>query len=784
MPPKGKKAKAEKSKKGKGGREPDEDDEGGPSLGEDALGDNVLGLNSPAPGSVAITAADLRSPRGQEQTAAVQDKRVATTETHTETMYTTQVGETANSSRNSQQSHSSRNSQQSMNKSDAGSGSGWGAAVPRARGSAHTRTSEKVVSAGSGNFPAFEDFHVMGPATAMGGGGGGWDVASAIGTSSSVSGRSSKIKMSKSVKSANKLSTVLERSSEFADHEAPAGPVRSAHSSRALSLGSASAPRSFSQSTMLPNAHPSVLEPMAPPSGPASFISSRGSLSPSQLRDEEMKKQIELNRAQGLTPSSSFRSSAGLVTTPGRLVTSPLPMSPAITPVGEPGPSQDRFSRSQASEVGTGREKSGYSGQSQSSFLPPPPAPWTYSHGGHESRIITSLPPTMRATSASSIAGSNPPSNGALGRGSISPSAVGSVSTHPPQLYQHPTEGFGTSMLGDDDDMEEMVVEEGAADRQAFGSRTTTLRKSTTIRKSAVASKQQGRGHMSSSSTAGTHTAPPPPPPTTRPATAPAPNPTYYIRRHVSDGPTSNTLRRAMSTASVVNRPQPTHDARLQETGGLALKPAQRAMFGRHRHVSQRFFWTLPPEHDERVEGLLNWVAVMGWGLGNLGLSKFLQWRMRGALFANADFRPWKSPDEPAFDWLTFEECQNTLDRTLQESIATYDPNTTVLVFVFLVSKSGSSVGIWRRKVPIPPSLQIKHNTEIESVKKEIARTKPPVLRIEARPSEPLPELPPSPPPPMPKGKRRWYLFFAREKVKPPKQGQDAVTSRTPRARR
>lgn len=40
-------------------------------------------------------------------------------------------------------------------------------------------------------------------------------------------------------------------------------------------------------------------------------------------------------------------------------------------------------------------------------------------------------------------------------------------------------------------------------------------------------------------------------------------------------------------------------------------------------------------------------------------LSKYLQWRQRGALFANADFRPWKSPDEPAFDWLSFEEVQN-----------------------------------------------------------------------------------------------------------------------------
>lgn len=182
-----------------------------------------------------------------------------------------------------------------------------------------------------------------------------------------------------------------------------------------------------------------------------------------------------------------------------------------------------------------------------------------------------------------------------------------------PQLYHHPDLGFGTSVLGND--VEEVQAEEEVVERQPSGAIRTTLRKSK------ATFTQQGRGHMSTSSM--TETYAPQPQPSTRFATTASPGLAYQTRRHVSDGPTSNTLRRALSTASVVNRPQPTHDARLQESGGLALKPAQRAMFGRHRHVSQRFYWTLPPEHDERVEGLLNWVAVMGWGLGNLGVSEF-----------------------------------------------------------------------------------------------------------------------------------------------------------------
>ncbi|KAG8897542.1 hypothetical protein FRC01_011294 [Tulasnella sp. 417] len=156
----------------------------------------------------------------------------------------------------------------------------------------------------------------------------------------------------------------------------------------------------------------------------------------------------------------------------------------------------------------------------------------------------------------------------------------------------------------------------------------------------------------------------------------------------------------------------------------------------------------------------------MGWALANLGLNKFLSWRQRGALFANADFRPWKSPEEPGFDWMTFDEVQNTLDKTLQESIATYDPATTALVFVFLVSKSGSSVAIWRRKVTIPTSLQLKHNIEIQRIKRNMADGAKPVIKVE-RPLSARAPAPISPPPPIigdkggvKKKKRKWWQFW------------------------
>jgi hypothetical protein len=39
-------------------------------------------------------------------------------------------------------------------------------------------------------------------------------------------------------------------------------------------------------------------------------------------------------------------------------------------------------------------------------------------------------------------------------------------------------------------------------------------------------------------------------------------------------------------------------------------------------------------------------------------------------LISNASYRPEKTPEEPAFDWITFEQARGTLDPTFQEGIA------------------------------------------------------------------------------------------------------------------
>jgi hypothetical protein len=79
----------------------------------------------------------------------------------------------------------------------------------------------------------------------------------------------------------------------------------------------------------------------------------------------------------------------------------------------------------------------------------------------------------------------------------------------------------------------------------------------------------------------------------------------------------------------------------------------------------------------------------------------------------NADYRPPNSPNEPAFDWLTYPELQKTMDRTLQESVAFYDPSMLVIVFVLLPSKTGNSLALWRRKIPVPSGVRLAYQAQI-----------------------------------------------------------------------
>ncbi|KAF8491424.1 hypothetical protein JB92DRAFT_3128370 [Gautieria morchelliformis] len=138
------------------------------------------------------------------------------------------------------------------------------------------------------------------------------------------------------------------------------------------------------------------------------------------------------------------------------------------------------------------------------------------------------------------------------------------------------------------------------------------------------------------------------------------------------------------------------------ESGGAGLEDARRALYSHERLASKRIHWMFSPTEDERVASLLEWIQAMSHGLATLGVQKFLRTQQRGALIVNADFHPEWAPTEPAVDWLTFDEVVGTYDKILQESIALYEPDRQVLVFVFLISHTGNSVAMWRRKVLIP----------------------------------------------------------------------------------
>ncbi|EJF61251.1 hypothetical protein DICSQDRAFT_61297 [Dichomitus squalens LYAD-421 SS1] len=161
---------------------------------------------------------------------------------------------------------------------------------------------------------------------------------------------------------------------------------------------------------------------------------------------------------------------------------------------------------------------------------------------------------------------------------------------------------------------------------------------------------------------------------------------------------------------------------------GEALKPAERAFYNRERPTKERIRWGFNPDKDPRVGSLLRWVAAMSNGLAEIGLQRFLDTRERGALFANADYRVSVSPGappQPAFDWVTLSELQDTLDSTLQSSVTLYDPAFQVIVFVFLLSPSGNSMAVWRRKLNVPDAIRDANQDEILAVKAGLKTTYP-----------------------------------------------------------
>ncbi|KAL0070926.1 hypothetical protein AAF712_002147 [Marasmius tenuissimus] len=205
-------------------------------------------------------------------------------------------------------------------------------------------------------------------------------------------------------------------------------------------------------------------------------------------------------------------------------------------------------------------------------------------------------------------------------------------------------------------------------------------------------------------------------------------------------------------------------DVQIQESRMEALEPVHKALFGRDRRAKERIHWMFPPDKDERVVNLLTWIQNASHSLGTFGVHKFLQTRERGALFANADFR---FPNNvPAFDWLTFDQLQQSKDKILQESVVFYDPAEQVILFVCLPSSTGNSVAIWRRRIPVPNntrlSLQAHINQALAGLRRdsdylvhidELPNAMPPITRSTSLPTG----LPSAGLKQKKKKKRRWW---------------------------
>ncbi|KAI1786531.1 hypothetical protein LXA43DRAFT_54467 [Ganoderma leucocontextum] len=234
-------------------------------------------------------------------------------------------------------------------------------------------------------------------------------------------------------------------------------------------------------------------------------------------------------------------------------------------------------------------------------------------------------------------------------------------------------------------------------------------------------------------------------------------------RRHASSNPqmwaappnASRTMKMATGTFSptpvtvkttVFELPPPRNgfgENAFVSSHGEALIPAERALYNQGRPTKERIRWGFNPDKDPRVGSLLHWIAAMSNGLAEIGLQRFLDTRERGALLANAEFHLpafHGAPPQPAFDWVTLSELQNTLDSTLQSSVTLYDPAFQVIVFVFLLSPSGNSMAVWRRKLNVPDALRDTNQDEILAVKAGL-KTNYPVYVDEAR----LPVMTPNP---------------------------------------
>jgi len=71
------------------------------------------------------------------------------------------------------------------------------------------------------------------------------------------------------------------------------------------------------------------------------------------------------------------------------------------------------------------------------------------------------------------------------------------------------------------------------------------------------------------------------------------------------------------------------------------------------------------------------------------------------------------------------------MDKTLQESVAFYDPGQLVIVFVYLPSQTGNSVAIWRRKVHVPDRARLKYRNELAAITKTLRKNEQYVVMVD-----------------------------------------------------
>jgi hypothetical protein len=199
----------------------------------------------------------------------------------------------------------------------------------------------------------------------------------------------------------------------------------------------------------------------------------------------------------------------------------------------------------------------------------------------------------------------------------------------------------------------------------------------------------------------------------------------------------SKTMAAAQQQGLTTTLINDTSIARFVESRGAGLAFVSNAFFGNARLSKERIYWLFPQDKDPRISTLLAWVQKMSFNLGTYGLMKFLEHRERGGLFVNAAFRLRQHPQEPAFDFLTFDQLQGTMDKTLQESVAFYDPARFAMVFVFLPSQSGNSVAIWRRKINVPDSARQKYRPQIEAIVRSLRPPEEYVVMVDELPRKP-----------------------------------------------